>query len=266
MKKFIAILLAGLMVFGMVACAGQTADTTTDGGSAGDPAGTTAATTTQRVITTPAPADPRDPSIPDDWTLLELQTDWHYKIFNCPTLVNSAADGVQYDPDQDEMAAWISASGEDWYKNETVFAEMATWPTQTAPMGDRYDGLGDGNSPIGWAGDAHGLICYTTFELTEEQMGWVAAADINSIYMDVWYDNTFYIWINGELVYSHDGEGAPQSNGGADWNDALEPVDFADGVDIRTILKQGENTIVVSLKDGWGGREFILGLECIYDY
>lgn len=264
MKKLFATLLAGLMAFSMVACAGGSADTTTAGGADGNTGATTAATTTKRVITTPAPAEPEDPNAPEDWTLLPLESDWHYQIFNCPTLYNSADEGTAYDPDLDEMAAWIAKYGDDWYKNEEALAEMAAWPIQTAPMGDRYLALGDGNSPIGWSGDAHGLICYTTFELTEEQMGWVKYSELYDIYMDVWYDNTFYIWINGTLVYSHDGEGAPQANGGADWNDALEPKDFADDIDIREVLKEGENTIVVSLKDGWGGREFILGIECLY--
>lgn len=261
MKKLFALLLAGLMVFSMASCADDNtdpADTTTGGNT------TTVATTTKPAITTPPSIEPEDPNALDNWTLMPLETDWHYKIFNCPTLTNSGDEGTSYDPDQDEMAQWLAEKGEEWYKNADVLSEMAGWDIQTAPMGDRYDRLGDGNSPIGWAGDNHGLICYTTFELTAEQMNWVAAAEQNDIYMDVWYDNTFYIWINGTLVYSHDGEGAPQNSGGADWNDALEPVDFDEDVDIRKILKEGENTIVVTLKDGWGGREFILALECVY--
>ena len=262
MKKLFSILLAGLMVFGMAACAGETAtDETT---VPGDGATTPGATTIRPAITTPNMDPGGSPEGFEDWELLELATDWHYMIFNCPTLHSSGDEGTEYDPEQDEMAAWLAAKGEDWYKNPDVIAEMAAWDVKTAPMGDRYDGLGDGNSPIGWAGDAHGLICYTTFELSAEQMTWVAAAGINDIYMNVWYDNTFYIWINGTLVYFHDGEGAPQGQGGADWNDALEGVDFMDDVDIREILKEGTNEIVVSLKDGWGGREFILGLDCIY--
>ncbi|MBQ8288076.1 MAG: hypothetical protein IJX76_04810 [Clostridia bacterium] len=267
MKKLFTILLAGLMVFSMASCAGENADADGTDGNKDNPAATTTKatiTTAQKTVTTPNFDDPIDPDQPEDWTLMELKTDWHYKLFNCPTLYNSADEGTSYDPELDEMAAWLAEKGEEWYKDEAVLAEMAGWEVQTAPMGDRYDALGDGNSPIGWAGDMHGLIGYTTFELTEEQMTWVAAADINDIYMDVWYDNTFYIWINGTLVYSHDGEGAPQSQGGADWNDALEPKDFMEGVDIREILKEGENNIVVSLKDGWGGREFIMALECIY--
>ncbi|MBQ8288141.1 MAG: hypothetical protein IJX76_05145 [Clostridia bacterium] len=221
-------------------------------------------TTKKPIITTPPAPEIVVPSEPDDWTLMAQYTDWHYKVFYCPTLYGSSAEGTLYDPEQDEMAAWIAEKGEEWYNDEGVLAEMATWDVACAPLGDRYDGFGEGGSPIGWADDYHGLICYTTFELSAEEMSWVEMADINDIYMDVWYDNTFYIWINGTLVYFHDGEGAPQADGGADWNDALEPVDFMDGVDIREILKEGPNEVVVSLKDGWGGREFIMGLECIY--
>lgn len=258
MKKILTLLLAGVMVFGMVACTSQEDP---------DAAKTTVATTTtatQKVQTTPPGLDIPNPDLPEDWTLLPLQTDWHYKLFSCPTLYGSPEEGAAYDPELDEMAAWITEKGEEWYKDETVLAEMATWEVKTAPMGDRYDGVGDGNSPIGWAGDVHGLIGYTTFELTEEQMEWVGKAELHTICMNVWYDNTFYIWINGTLVYSHDGAGAPQSSGGNDWNDSLSYVDFSEDVDIREILKEGENTIVVSLKDGWGGREFIMALEAIY--
>lgn len=138
---------------------------------------------------------------------------------------------------------------------------MATWPTATAPMGDRYDRLGDNGSPIGWANDTHGIICYATFNLTAEQMEWVGKAELNDIYMNVFYDNAFYLYINGELVFFEDANG-----GEGDWNEAQEPVDFMDGVDIRTILKAGENTVVAKLKDCWGGREFIMGLECVYSY
>ncbi|MBQ8382351.1 MAG: hypothetical protein IJX47_04000 [Clostridia bacterium] len=266
MKKLFTLLLAGLMVFSMASCAGDNTDAdSTDGSNAAATTTKANTTTAQKTVTTPDVIDQKDdPETPDDWTLMSLKTDWHYKLFNCPTLYSSVDEGVAYDPELDEMAAWLTEKGDEWYKDETVLTEMAGWNVNTAPMGDRYDGLGDGNSPIGWSGDVHGIICYTTFELTEEQMGWVAAAEINDIYMDMWYDNTIYIWINGTLVYSHDGEGAPQNQGGDDWNDALEPVDFMEGVDIRDILQAGENNIVVSLKDGWGGREFIMALECVY--
>ena len=231
-----------------------------------EPADTTQmpAQTTRAPITTPPPPVITEPCLPDDWTLMPLLTDWHYRTFYCPTLYNNSNEGVLYDPYEDEMAAWLEEKGDGWYKNPDVLEEMSNWPTRTAPMGDRYDALGENGSPIGWSGDDHGLICYTTFELTGEEMSWVEMADVNDIYMDVWYDNTFYIWINGTLVYFHDGEGAPQDEGGNDWNDYLEPIDFMDGVDIREVLKEGTNEIVVSLKDSWGGREFILGLKCVY--
>ena len=99
-ENTLCILLAGLMVFGMASCAGDTtADSTTVGGD-----GTIVATTTVKpAITTPDIGGQDDPSGFEDWELLPLATDWHYQIFNCPTLVNSAEEGTQYDPELDEI-------------------------------------------------------------------------------------------------------------------------------------------------------------------
>jgi hypothetical protein len=252
MKKILSLLLAGLMMVSVVACTTDTPDATTTTPAAST---TTVKTTTQK--TTHEQIE-RPDDMPEDWILLESQYEWHYKTFVCP--FNRDAD-PQFDPETDEMAKWLAEKGEEWYKDPAVLADMATWPKATAPMGDRYDKLGDGNSPIGWGGDTHGLICYATFELTAEQMEWVAKAELNDIYMNVFYDNAFYLYINGELVFFEDANG-----GEGDWNESQEPVDFMDGVDIRTILKEGENTVVAKLKDCWGGREFLFGLECVYSY
>ncbi len=248
MKKLLTLLLAGLMVFGLVACTTEEPADTTVGGD------TTVATTTKKPDVTPAPPVTTDPNKPDDWTLLEAASDWHYQLFTCPFVRDAE---VQFDPETDEMAKWFAEKGEEWYKDETLLAEMATWPTQTAPMGDRYDALGENNSPIGWANDVNGIICYQQINLTAEQMEWIAQADEYNIYMDVFYDNAFYVYINGTLVYSHDANG-----GEGDWNESMEPVDFQ--VDVRDLFKEGANDIVVTLKNCWGGREFIMSIECLY--
>ncbi len=252
MKKLFTLLMAGLMVFSMAACSDDSATTT----PAGDPAATTTKPTTTPGKTTPKPyEDPdKDPNAPDDWTILEATTDWHFKLFNCP--FNRDAE-VQFDPATDEMAQWFAEKGEEWYKDEAILADMKTWPTQTAPMGDRYDGLGENGSPIGWANDTHGIICYQTVTLTAEQIEWLTYCDETSVYMDIWYDNAFYIYINGTLVFSDDANG-----GDGDWVDTMGPVDFE--VDVSKLFVEGENDIVVTLKDCWGGREFIMGIECIY--
>ena len=253
MKKILSLVLAGLMLFGMVACTTEDAGTTTPA----DTTTTVATTTTKKPITT-RPEPERPAEVPEDWTLLESQYEWHYMLFNCPF---DRDNGAIFPEETDEMAKWMAEKGEEWYKDPAVLADMATWPKATAPMGDRYDNLGDGGSPIGWAGDVHGIICYATFNLTAEDMEKVAKAELNDIYMNVFYDNAFYLYINGELVFFEDANG-----GEGDWNESQEPVDFMDGVDIREILKEGENTVVATLKDCWGGREFILGLECVYTY
>ncbi|MBQ7354991.1 MAG: hypothetical protein IJW62_05685 [Clostridia bacterium] len=254
MKKLFATLLAGLMAFSMVACAGGSADTTTAGGADGNTGATTAATTTKRVITTPAPAEPSNPDAPEDWTILEAASDWHYKMFSCPF---DRDNGAIFPADTDEMAKWLAEQGEEWYKDADLIAEMATWPTQTAPMGDRHLGLGDNNSPIGWANEINGIICYQQIELTAEQIASLEYAAEDSIYMDVFYDNAFYVYINGTLVFSDDANG-----GEGDWNEAMEPVDF--DVSVKDLFVEGKNDIIVTLKNCWGGREFIMSIECLY--
>ncbi len=255
MKKFLTLFMACMIVFGMTSCAAEEASTTVPNNDT-PPATTTSPTTTTN-STSPIPlpgTTDEKPDTPADWTLLPEQTDWHYQIFYCPFNANAA---VKYDPATDDMVKWMTEKGEEWYKDEAVLAEMKSWPTHTAPMGDRYDALGDGNSPIGWSGDKHGLICYQTVTLTAEQAEWLTYCEEYSIYMNIFYDNCIYVYINGTLAFSNDANG-----GEGDWNNAMEPVDFH--VDASKLFHEGENDIVVTMKDGWGAREFIMAIECMY--
>ncbi len=253
MKKIFSLLLAGMMVLGMAACATEENPDATTNGQGG---ATTTVGTTTRPLTTPEPTEPVNPNSPADWTLLEKASDWHYKIFTCPF----DREGLgAFIPEEDTMAAWFEEKGEEWYKDPAVLAEMAEWDYMTAPMGDRYDALEDNGAAdtSGWAFDDNGIICYQQINLTAEQIEWIKVAQDDSIYMDVWYDNAFYVYINGTLVFSHDANG-----GEGDWTDAVTPVDF--DVDVRDLFVEGDNDIVVTLKNCWGGREFIMSIECLY--
>ncbi len=253
MKKVLSVILAALMTASMAA--GLVSCNDDQGNSASTDNNTTApAATTVKPVVTDAPDDPDDPddSAKEDWTLMADDSYWNYMLFECPFTGEQDGTGT-FPEDTDEMAKYI-ADHPDWM---TDYETMKTWEKYQAPMGDRALALGDGNSPIGWAGDTHGILLYGSFELTAEQLQLVKESNQGDICMNMWYDNTIYIYINGELVYSNDANCAA-----GDWNDKQEYIDF--DVDIREILKEGTNEVTVSLKDCWGGREFLMGIECIY--
>lgn len=249
MKKVLTVLLAVLMAGSMVACGGDDAATTTAA------AGTTtaAATTTKAPSTTQAPDETEEPS--KEFTLLPDDAEWAYKLFMCPyTPGPNGNEGGSFDPATDEMAQYIEANPE-WYKNAATLS--ADWTKAQAPFGDRTSGFTEGQSPIGWAGETHGIMLYTTFELTADQFALISAASGQDVYMNLFYDNACYVYINGTLVFSNDANCGPN-----DWNEAQEPVDFnAEGLVYSELFKEGTNEIAVSLKDCWGGREFLMGLE-----
>lgn len=121
--------------------------------------------------------------------------------------------------------------------------DVSQWTKAAAPLGDRVNG----SSPIGWGGvdqEPHGLLAVTTFEI-----GDLAALEGKEFYMNIFYDNTIRMYINGTLVFSD----VTADTGEDDWIDQYEDTDFT--VDIVPLLTEGTNTVAVSLLDGWGGRE-----------
>lgn len=248
MKKVLTLLLAALMATSLFAC-GSDSDDNTDTTPASTTAASTTAASTTAAATTKAPDEPQQPTTENkSFTLFEDTLDWAYKVFNCPYSGSGA--GGSFAPATDEMATYITENPE-WYKNGATLA--ADWPKAAAPFGDRAAS----QSSIGWEGDAHGLMLYTTFDLTADQLALLKTAKEGDIYMNLFYDNTCYIYINGTLVFSED---ANFQSG--DWNEEQEPVDFnADELDLASLFKEGTNEISVSLKDCWGGREFIMSLE-----
>lgn len=130
--------------------------------------------------------------------------------------------------------------------------DVSEWQTANAPLGDRL-----GSSPIGWGGidqEPHGLLCVTKFNIEDID----AIAD-TEFYMNIFYDNTIYIYLNGNLVFSHDGQNIDGDNvNEPDWVDNYTDVDFTES--INQFLVEGENTLSISLLDGWGGRELDLAI------
>ena len=211
---------------------------------------TTAITTTTGNRTTTDQSNPDTPTPTTTLAILEFQTEWHYKTFLCP--YDSTTVGGSFDPETDEMAKWLAEQGDQWYIH--AIDEMKTWDITIPPLGDRFD-FSTGIS-TDWQGDRNGIILYTTFNLTAEDLKKIQSAGQNDIYMELFYDNTISIFINGTHVYEHN-----NGTDGWDWNDELSVVPFNSTSDIRSILREGENTVVVSLKNTYGGREFIMCME-----
>ncbi len=203
------------------------------------------------VPTTGNEGHPATPTVPQDWTILNAHEMWHYKLFSCPYDLGTFTHPV----DTDEMAQWLSLQGEGWYNDPALLAEMKIWPGQSAPLGDRYDSPGGGPGLPAWSGDVNGLIAYRSFTLTAQQIEQIAQCDPDDIFMDIFYDNSIHVYLNGTEVYAHDNSGAP-----GDWNENMQPTAFQ--VDVRSLFCEGENHIVVTLKNCFGSRELIMAIEC----
>ena len=124
--------------------------------------------------------------------------------------------------------------------NFTTDTEMlSSWPTAKAPFGAAAE-------EIGWTGSNHGLILYKSFEVTDLEK--LKTAD----YFDWYclYDNTIYVYLNGTEIFVDDGNCVEQ-----DWNGGMTHYEL-DTATIAGLLKEGENCIVVTIKDAWGGRDF----------
>lgn len=126
--------------------------------------------------------------------------------------------------------------------------DVSEWQTANAPLGDRVNGT----SPIGWGvadAEPHGLLAVTTFEIED-----IDAYEGRSYSMNIFYDNTIYMYLNGNLIFSDD----TATTGANDWVDAYTDIQFTE--DIGQYLVEGTNTLSISLLDGWGGRELDMAL------
>lgn len=179
-----------------------------------------------------------------DVTYFGRGSDWHYSLFDCPYTdgegtIDGGAAGGYFDEATDEMAKFI-AENPDFMTNTEL---LSSWPVATAPMTNVAE----------WAGSTHGLICYKTF--TVEDLEEAFAAD--RLVWDANYDNAIHVYLNGVEIYTDDGECVNQ-----DWANGQFTLDAEL---MAQTLKEGENYIVVTIKDGWGGREFDAGLLAHWD-
>lgn len=185
----------------------------------------------------------------DSGYIIEEMETYHYITHFCPYTdgsgtVGGSASGGFFDEESDEMAMYIDEHPE-WYKDTEL---MASWDEAEAPFGDRIsadiaadtDFLNDSNT--------NGLMVYKTFTVGE-----ISEDDLYELYC--FYDNTVYIYVNGELFFSDDA-----NCGSGDWNDAYELINCntAEDKTLRDFLVEGENYIAISIKNCWGGRELDL--------
>lgn len=180
-------------------------------------------------------------------TYIDRNADWHYTVYACPYTdgegtIDGGASGGFYDEATDEMAKYIADNPN--FMTDT--ATMNGWETATASFGSCAEA-------IGWTGSNHGLILYKTFDCNK--------ADLEGVDDMIWfgdYDNTIHVWLNGVEIYTDDGECVIQ-----DWQSNGEW--YLDNEQVLNALVDGENYIVVTIKDAWGGRDFNCGFKAFWN-
>ncbi len=144
---------------------------------------------------------------------VEGRTKWNY--------ITMTAD--EYESFTDE---WFSPD----YKIST------DWRKSVPPFGDRL-----GECRTTWKDKRHVILLRTVFEVDD-----IASAREDGYYMNIFYDNTITVYLNGNEVYSDGG-----------WVDDYTEIPLDN---FGEYLVEGENVLAVSLVDDVGGREFDMGL------
>ena len=186
-------------------------------------------------------------------TLIDQMETYHYATYYCPyvdgngQVGGSAANGY-FDEADDEMAAFISSNPE-WYKDTAM---MAGWDEVEGPFGDCIDSIIAADTDFVKDQHTNGLMVYKTFTVDNY------SAD-NLYELFCFYDNTVYIYINGELYYFSDA-----NCGVGDWNGGYDLIscNTDESKTLADFLKEGENYLAISIKNCWGGRELDLYMTC----
>lgn len=184
-------------------------------------------------------------STKDSVRYFDRGSEWHYTVLACPytdgegTAEGSVAGGY-FDEATDEMAKFIADNPN--FMTDTALLE--TWPTEKGPFGSSAT-----MEATGWTGSNHGLILYKTF--TVDDLAKATACD--DFVWDCAYDNAIHVYLNGTEVYTDDGECVS-----ADWADGQFTLDHDL---VSSLLVEGENYFVVTIKDAWGGRNFDAGFS-----
>ena len=182
-------------------------------------------------------------------TLIDQMETYHYTTFFCPytdgsgNVGGSAANGY-FEETDDEMAAFLAENPE-WYKDTAL---MSSWDEAEGPFGDCIDKIIAADTDFVNDPNVNGLMVYKTFTVEN-----YSADTLYELYC--FYDNTVYIYINGELYYFSDA-----NCGVGDWNGGYDLIscNTDESKTLADFLKEGENTIAISIKNCWGGRELDL--------
>ena len=251
MKKWLPLLLVLATLVALLTACGVENPTTTD---------------VQPTINPEVGADGLDDYYGEKEILVERDGGWHYKLFH---MQYTGQDGDRvnlgtFDPETDTMAQYMERYN--WKMGDRglpkgVLEDVSSWSTAKGPFGD------DGSyheSDIGFAGDNHGLMICTTFEILDLEELLYTYEKLN-LYCH--YDNTVSIYLNGTLVYRHsiDETGTPDWNGDYEClNTYYEDVNayFIGDDAMKQLLIEGKNTLFAMVKDAWGGRVLVLGLTC----
>ncbi|MBR5367416.1 MAG: hypothetical protein IK132_14320, partial [Clostridia bacterium] len=175
-----------------------------------------------------------------DLTFFDQGSEWHYTVFTAPYIdgngeAEGSAAGGHFEPDG--LADYIAANPN--FMTDTATA--AAWPTGKSPMSSGAEG---------WTGENHGLMLYKAFNVDSVEA--LKSCDEINLYGD--YDNAIHVWLNGVEIYTDDGEAVNQ-----DWQYGINASLDKDLV--LSTLKDGENYMIVTVKDAWGGREWNCGFR-----
>lgn len=192
----------------------------------------------------PAAEEPAGPI-----TLIDQMETYHYTTFFCPYtdgsgVVGGGAANGYFEETDDEMAAFIAENPE-WYKDTAL---MSSWEEAEGPFGDCIDKIIAADTDFVNDPNTNGLMVYKTFTVEN-----YSADTLYELYC--FYDNTVYIYINGELYFFSDA-----NCGVGDWNGGYDLIscNTDESKTLADFLKEGENTIAISIKNCWGGRELDL--------
>lgn len=273
MKKLISTILCAAMIISgatlLCSCSNEKEPEITTEQAAATTQAPSATTTKKPEVTTDPVTPPTDTPTPTvNAELITAEQEWHYKVFACP-YSSTGPNGV-YDEDRDEFEAFFRDHSWDHDAAtlpEGLIDEMKAWPTAAAPFGDADSSVT--HSDIGWSGDNHGLIVYTTFNI-ENLEEFKKTYNFLEIY--TWFDNSPTFYLNGKLFFRMDTNVTANP---ADWVDSQVILELDEGelhadwtpdgingnADVMDLLVEGENTFVAILKDAWGGRELQLEMS-----
>lgn len=152
----------------------------------------------------------------DTVTLIEAGvTEWNYRLLT-----------------PDEYAGYHS----NWL--QVGYTPSSNWKKGTSPFGDRVNP----ENGSGWVGDYHVILLVTKFQIDD-----LADAQKREFVMNIFYDNTMTVYLNGRSVFY-------------DQNWVDQYVDLVMDSAFNESLVAGTNTLAISVCDDMGGREFDMSL------